>query len=180
MDLTKQEKAILDTISYAEQTFGVSINGYNYIYGNKLISGWSDETEIIHGRGNWIVNKNGVIADFAGRYQISGTKWVKVNKTNIPMTKENQDNTGIKIINELLKSNTFYNGEISLVDIISPNYFSIFLQKCCIQWGSLPLAFDVTIDSIKKNKGVSFLTNKPTKYTENELYTFYKVAYESY
>lgn len=46
--MTKYEKAILDTIAYAEGTLGVSQNGYDILVGFKTIVGWTENTNIRH------------------------------------------------------------------------------------------------------------------------------------
>lgn len=94
--MTKYEKALLDTIAYAEGTLGVSQNGYDIIYGTppKKIVGWTSDTTIVHGGITW---------GAAGRYQFRYTTWNDINKKNIPITKTNQDNGALILINRKLK-----------------------------------------------------------------------------
>lgn len=46
--MTIYEKAILDTIAYAEGTLGVSQNGYDVLVTFPIIIGWSENTDIRH------------------------------------------------------------------------------------------------------------------------------------
>lgn len=109
MSLTKYEKAILDTIAYAEGTLGVSQNGYDVLVGtNKIINQWSQDTDIRHKcvkptsdlteskikqKGftlceddSWFLdtkNSKGerITSSAAGRYQFLGSTWATRTET---------------------------------------------------------------------------------------------------
>lgn len=90
--MTNEEKALLDLISYAEGTLGVSQNGYDIVYGTpyKKIIGWNENTKIIHDP-KWVA---------VGRYQFQNPTWKEINKNkNLPLTKVNQDNSAVKLVN---------------------------------------------------------------------------------
>lgn len=114
---TIYEKAILDTIAYAEGTIGVSQNGYDVLFGFYTIDGWTENTDIKHrcllnekGVGTcedptWKKTFNTLTITAAGRYQFLGSSWASATKRaglgeNAPMTKDNQDKAALANINK--------------------------------------------------------------------------------
>ena len=94
--MTKEEKALLDTLAYCEGTLGVSNNGYDVVVGyNRIIAGWTKDTNIVHGGRDWYDKSTNSTA--AGRYQFVYDTWVGNDKKNLPMTKENQDQRGLQL-----------------------------------------------------------------------------------
>jgi len=103
--MTREEKAFLDTISYAEGTLGISSNGYDVLVndspssGSRIIQNWDVNTKIQHGLDAWKVKVGNVPSTAAGRYQIIGETWISLNgKENKPMTKNNQDMAALKYL----------------------------------------------------------------------------------
>jgi muramidase (phage lysozyme) len=105
--MTNEDKALLDLISYAEGTLGVSNNGYDLLYSFRLIIGWKSDTTITHQNGRWkykIGEKEDgtpIYTTAAGRYQFTYPTWVEINdKKNKPLSKKNQDIAGVRLINK--------------------------------------------------------------------------------
>jgi muramidase (phage lysozyme) len=101
--MTVYEKAMLDTLAYAEGTLGVSKNGYDVLVGFSTIIGWTPNTDIVHRcikptsnltedkikqKGgkvcedpSWDTKQNNTTRDdklnstAAGRYQFLGSSW---------------------------------------------------------------------------------------------------------
>ncbi|TXG79408.1 MAG: hypothetical protein E6R13_09830 [Spirochaetes bacterium] len=100
--MTKEEKAILDAIAYAEGTLGVSNNGYDVCVDFYIINGWTEDTKIVHGGDAWYNASTNSTA--AGRYQFLYGTWIGNNKVNKPMTKANQDAKGLELVNKKIGS----------------------------------------------------------------------------
>jgi len=123
--MIKEEKALLDTISFAEGTLGKSNNGYDILFNNYIINGWTENTDIVHQGRDWITGSNGSSA--AGRYQIVIATWVD-NKINLPMTISNQNKRGLELINVCL-------GNIDKTKLsTSKELFSIAIEKLGKHW----------------------------------------------
>lgn len=138
--MTAKEKAVLDTIAYAEGTLGASQNGYDIIVTFKTIVGWTPDTKIKHGNSEWKqkwgTKKDGTPAysTAAGRYQFLGSTWISVNgKKNLPMTKDNQDKAALKLITNRLK-----NTNITIEGLNSQTTFNAFLNRISNIWASIP------------------------------------------
>ena len=136
--MTNEEKALLDMISFAEGTLGISNDGYDVIVGYKVIQGWTTDTTIKHGHTLWY-NKS-ANSTAAGRYQFTYDTWIRLNSNrNVPMTKLTQNISGVKLINEKLVG----------FDKSKFTNYNIFIQatdKLATVWASIPLSRDI-IDS---------------------------------
>ena len=107
--MTNEEKAFLDTLSFAEGTFGKSNNGFDILVnndpslGDRIMKGWTSETTIQHGLDAWSVKVNGVNSTASGRYQFIGSTWKEINgNNNAPMTSTNQNNAALKLLRKVL------------------------------------------------------------------------------
>jgi hypothetical protein len=183
MALTIYEKAILDTIAYAEGTLGVGNNGYDILVGFPRIIGWSTNTKIKHRcvkpTGNLtseIIGQNGgkvcedktwfndsLSSSAAGRYQFLGSTWATSTKKlglgfNAPMTANNQDKVGIRLVKTSRKvtDTELENGVKSLEN------FKVIINKL-------------------KNEWTSFKLNQPSnKKSPKDYWTVYKYAVDVY
>jgi len=178
--MTKEEKAILDTIAYAEGTLGVSNNGYDVVVTFKVINGWTDDTKIVHGDGDWLQNVNSTLkSSAAGRYQFLGSTWKSLHGgNNPPMSKANQDAAGIKLVNKRLKQNFTSNESVTISELANRSKFDIFLQKCAPEWASLPLTKD--IPSKGKKAGNGYYSGQGGKKSAQELYDIFILALSKY
>lgn len=134
--MTKIEKALLDTIAYAEGTLGVSNNGYDVVVTFKIINGWTEDTKIVHGDGDW--RQKEVNSNAAGRYQFLGSTWKGLsihNGKNVPLTKDNQDKAAIHYINYNLK---LFKTNITISDITNKDNFTKFFNANKGTWTSFP------------------------------------------
>lgn len=153
--LTRVEKAMLDTIAYAEGTSGVSENGYNVALEFRLIKGWDSNTKYGHGLGDWFgttaSTKN---SSAAGRYQLTAQSWTNRNGdaqsgNNKPFTEYNQD---IECKN-LIRVRT---GSLNVDNIVSNNsydsvYFNNVIEKLKPTWTSFKVVDKSTLlDVFKK------------------------------
>jgi len=178
-DLTPYEKAVLDTIAYAEGTLGVSNNGYDVIVTFKLINGWTNDTKIVHGETDWYQKEAN--SDAAGRYQFLGSSWKSLfDKKNPPMTKVNQDTAAIKLVNKKLLATNIDSRAVSISQLDSKDKFDIFLQKCASTWASLPLTTNITIDGQLKKAGNGWYSGQGGKKTSKELYDIFILALTKY
>lgn len=182
--MTKEEKAILDTIAYAEGTLGVSQNGYDVVVTFKTIVGWTKDTKIVHGDSDWYQKAANSTA--AGRYQFIGStwkgSWIGGTKTrkgqNVPMTKENQDAACLWLINNRLKSTAIDSRPVTISELTNRSKFDIFLQKCAPEWASLPLTKDIPDKGKKAGNG--YFSGQGGKKTADELYGVFMKAYALY
>ena len=188
-NLTKEEKAILDVLAYAEGTLGISNNGYDVCFTRKTIVDWTEDTDIVHGLSDWIIRASGISSSAAGRYQfLGGTwtgSWVGGTKTkkgqNVPMTKDNQDIAGLWLINKRLKSTAIDNRTVTISELGTKSKFDIFLQKCAPEWASLPLTKDITWDGELKKAGRGFYSKtQNSKKTSDELFGIFNKALALY
>jgi hypothetical protein len=130
--LSKIEKAFLDTIAYAEGSLGVSNNGYDNVISldgkiPRVIVGWTDNTNIIHGGKDWYSSKLNSTA--SGRYQFTINTWLEINnKINKPMTSTNQDYACIKLINSRKVKN------ITLDEIVVEEKFNLVVESLKPTW----------------------------------------------
>ena len=179
--MTKEERAILDVISYAEGTLGISQNGYDVLFTKRTIVGWTENTDIVHGNSDWVITSGGHRSSAAGRYQFLGSKWISINgDKNLPMTKDNQDAAAIKNINNRLKSTVIDSRSVSISELTTRSKFDIFLQKCAPEWASLPLTKTITFKGDVKQAGRGFYSSQNSKKTADELYEVFMMAYSLY
>jgi len=175
MALTREEKALLDTIAYCEGTLGVSNNGYDVVVGYKIIAGWTNDTTIVHGGRSWYDKATNSTA--AGRYQFLYDTWVGEKNINLPMNKENQDKKGIQLVNGAL-------GKIKKSDLTNFNVFKQALNKLCTIWASIPVAFDIKDSKGKIHKaGRSYYSKdgiNKSKTTPDKIFEVYKLALTKY
>ena len=183
--MTKYEKAMLDTIAYAEGTLGVSQNGYDVLVTFPTIVGWTENTDIRHRcvkpTGNlteakikekggtvcedrsWDITVNGKKSTAAGRYQFLGSSWATTTEKlglgfNAPMTKDNQNKAALRAIKTKRKVT-----ETELV-----NAYKSFA------------GFEVVREKLK-NEWTSFKRNdKKAKKTPKDYYEVYKYAVKRY
>lgn len=179
MALTKIEKALLDTIAYAEGTLGVSNNGYDVVVTFKLIQGWTKDTKIVHGNGDWYQKEADSTA--AGRYQFKGSSWISINDdVNLPMTKDNQDAAAVKKIKKRLKQ-TFASSEtLTIEEITTKEKFDIFLQKTCAEWASFPITKTFIYKGVEKKAGNGFYSGQGGKKSAQELWEVFQLALSKY
>ena len=158
--MTKEIKAILDMIAYAEGTLGCSQNGYDVLNNFYKINGWTPETTMKHGGESW---RGSTTA--SGRYQILFTTWNEV-MGNKSFNKKNQDLCGEKLINIRLKQTKFESSNVDLTTLSSNrNNFIKLLNKLAPEWASLPYEY----------KSFNSYYGQPVK-TVDELYNIFKKA----
>jgi muramidase (phage lysozyme) len=181
--MTKYEKAMLDTIAYAEGTLGVSQNGYDVLVGFPTIVGWTDNTTIRHRcvkptshlTSTKIKEKGGVVCEdeswdnkslnstAAGRYQFLGSSWATTTEKldlgfNAPMTKDNQNKAALRAIKKKRK----------VTETQLKNAYSSFAD------------FEVVREKLK-NEWTSFKRNdSKAKKTPAEYWKVYKFAVKKY
>lgn len=119
-ELTDEEKAFADVIAFAEGTLNVkgSLNGYNVLYGGKLISDWTEDYKGPHS------------FTTAGRYQIQKTSWGE--NSSKPFNKVNQD---LWLKNKITEE--FRTRKINLKSATASN-FKTFTDAVANTWASLP------------------------------------------
>lgn len=175
MSLTKEDKALLDTIAYCEGTLGVSNNGYDVTVGYGIIAGWTVDTNIVHGGRDWYDKATNSTA--AGRYQFTYDTWIGSKKNNVPMSKQNQDEKGIVLVNGRL-------GNIKKTDLVNFNVFKQALNKLCTIWASIPVTSEIKDSSGKIHPaGKSYYAGdgvNTTKYTAEKIFEVYKLALSKY
>lgn len=162
--MIKEEKALLDVIAYSEGTLGVSNNGYDVLVGYRKIIGWTPDTKIVHGGSDWYDKKNNSSA--AGRYQFLYDTWIGNKKQNLPMTKENQDNRALELINKRL-------GVFDKTTLITLNNFKKATDLLAKEWASIPLSS--TGSSYYSKDGI----NK-AKHSTEDLFKIFKQALALY
>jgi muramidase (phage lysozyme) len=130
--MTNEEKALLDMIAFAEGTLGISNNGYDVLVGFRTMAGWTRDTNITHKNKEWYVKSLDSTA--AGRYQFTYGTWYTVNnKTNPPMTKDNQNAAGVKLLNQRLSG-------LDKTKFTSYAAFIRALDKLAPEWASIPIS----------------------------------------
>ena len=177
--MTKEEKALLDTLAYCEGTLGVSNNGYDVVVGYKIIAGWTKDTDIVHGGRDWYSRANNSTA--AGRYQFLYGTWLGGTTDNpgpnLPMSKANQDKRGLELINGAL-------GNIDKTKLTTRAVFDNALNKMCRVWASIPVITDIIDSKGKVHKagysyyvgdGVNKSNLKPDK-----IFEIYRLALSKY
>lgn len=174
--MTNIDKALLDMISYAEGTLGVSNNGYDVVIGSpyRKIVGWDENTTITHGNYDWKLNS--VNSSAAGRYQFLYKTWLECNNgKNYPMNKNNQDNAAIKLINSVIKSNKS--------ELTNRGVFMSELNNLALKWASIPLTEDIIRNGVTHKAGYSYYdrdgVNKSTT-TANKLFEIFNLALTKY
>lgn len=174
--MTKEEKALLDTLAYCEGTLGVSNNGYDVVVGSKrVIAGWTKDTKIVHGNMDWYDKATNSTA--AGRYQFLYSTWIGSKKINLPMTKENQDKRGLELINNAL-------GSIDKTQLTNKTVFDAALNKMALVWASIPLTKDITdSNGVVHKAGYSYYSGdgvNKSRLTSDKIFEIYKLALSKY
>ena len=177
--MTREEKALLDTIAFTEGTLGVSNNGYDVVVGSKrLISGWTKDTTIVHGGSNWYDKSTNSTA--AGRYQFLYSTWLGGSNSNpgpnLPMTKENQDKRGLDLINNALKNT-------DKTKLIIKSNFNDALNKLAKTWASIPVTSDFTDSNGVHKAGTSYYNKdgiNKTHISADKIFEIYKLALSKY
>jgi len=170
--MTKYEKAILDMLSYAEGTLGISNNGYDVMFTKRIIIGWTEDTDIVHGLSDWVIRANGISSSAAGRYQFLGDTWIgswkggdKTKKgQNVPLTKNNQD---IAALYQIKRKKGVTDDELNGMEDF--NTFKIVLDKIAPEWASIP-----------KLNGDTYYKNQPARHTHEDLYDVFMKALALY
>jgi muramidase (phage lysozyme) len=180
--LTKYEKAALDLIAYTEGTLGVSNNGYDVTGGHRKIVGWDENTSIIHNGKEWYLAS--INSSVAGRYQFKKDTWMEVNGgNNLPLTKNNQDLGGAKLLAKRLRQTDLESRSVSLSNISDQSDFDIFLNKIAREWASIPLTKTFKTGSKTRYSGSSYYADdgiNKTRHTPSELYIVFKKALQEY
>jgi len=173
--MTKEEKALLDTLAFTEGTLGISNNGYDVVVGSKrIIAGWTKDTTIVHGGTSWYDKQTNSTA--AGRYQFLFGTWIGNKKINLPMTKENQDKRGLELINSAL-------GNIDKTTLISKTNFDLALTKMAKTWASIPVSSDFSDSNGFHKAGTSYYSKdgiNKTHLTSDRIFEVYKLALSKY
>jgi muramidase (phage lysozyme) len=174
--MTREDKAILDMLAYAEGTLGVSNNGYDVVVGSKrVIAGWTKDTNIVHGGNDWYSKSSNSTA--AGRYQFIYGTWIGNNKINKPMTAANQDAKALELINNRASSVN------KTILSSNRNEFDKLLQKLSLEWASLPLTTTITDKEGKVHKaGSSYYSSDGINKSKSadKLYEIFKLALSYY
>jgi muramidase (phage lysozyme) len=175
--MTREDKAILDMLAYAEGTLGVSNNGYDVVVGSKrVIAGWTKDTNIVHGGKDWFSISSNSTA--AGRYQFLYNTWTNDGKSgNKPMTAANQDARALELINSKTSG---INKSILGTNV---NEFNKLLQSLCTIWASLPATKTVTDKQGKvHNAGSSYYSSDGINKSRSaeKLYEIFKLALSYY
>lgn len=166
--MTREDKAILDMIAFAEGTIGISNNGYDVCVGHYIINGWTSDTNIVHGGTAWL-NKS-LDSTAAGRYQFTIGTWIGNSKINQPMTKENQDNKCIALVNSKI-------GKIDKTNLVTNRaLFNSMLSKLGSTWTSLPI--DGDRKSYHKNSKTQIHDKTPK--SGDQIYSIFKEALGKY
>lgn len=177
--LTNEEKAILDMISYAEGTLGVSKNGYDVTFNFYKIPDWDYSYTKGHQNKAWLIKSGDYSSTAAGRYQILGFTWLEMSKKllntdNAPFNKENQNIIGAALVRGRNKIQKLDKATIpkppDLKNLNSSN-FTKLLDSLSPEWTSIPYS---------GNGGKKSYSGQKTKYTASELYMIYKEALDIY
>jgi len=174
--MTKEEKALLDTLAYCEGTLGVSNNGYDVVVGSRrIMAGWTKDTTIVHGGTDWFDKATNSTA--AGRYQFLYSTWIGSKKINLPMTKDNQDKRGLELIDSRLTG-------IDKTKLTDKSVFYKALNKMCTVWASIPVTSDITDSDGNVHKaGKSYYAGdgvNKSKLSADEIFEIYKLALAKY
>jgi len=166
--MTKEDKALLDMLSYAEGTIGVSNNGYDVVFGTppSIIVGWTSTTNIVHNK-SWIA---------AGRYQFQYPSWTNgTDSNNIPLTIANQDTKAVTLINSKLGSS------FDKTRLTTQSVFNSALNLLSSGWASLPVTSTIkNANGEVRNYGESYYPNNKPNYTPEKLFEIYKLALSKY
>ena len=121
---TKEQRAMLDTIAFAEGTRDEPNNGYNTMFTGKQFSGFEDHPRKIQ-------RSNGYASDAAGRYQFLSTTWDPLAKKLglKDFSPANQDKAAIELARQYDVTQ-----ELLAKEGMSPKV-SAFLGR---QWASFP------------------------------------------
>jgi muramidase (phage lysozyme) len=109
--MTREEKTFLDLVSYMEGTYGVGNNGYDVLINDgldkgksRVMKGWTNNTDIVHGCDAWYVQS--LDSTVAGRYKFTCSTWKGINSNiNVALTQANQDAAALKLLRQKLGAN---------------------------------------------------------------------------
>jgi len=180
-NLNNQQKAILDMISYAEGTAGVSKNGYDVTFNFYKIPNWDINYKLGHQDSGWKVTSGNITSTAAGRYQFLGFKWKEISKkilkiNNAPFNRDNQNILGAALIDGRNKRQVLRKGKVIIpkppsLDELSKDNFHLFLDSIAPEWASIPFSL---------NGGSGFFGKQNGKYTSDELYKIYEESLKKY
>lgn len=180
---SREGKALLDMIAFAEGTAGVSQNGYDVMQNFYKLIDWTENTNIVHGGTDWSDTTGGTTA--FGRYQFLVKTWKSTSDKmfgidNAPVSKKNQDLFGAwKIYQKTSRSQSFSEGKFAGIKIPKPpalsslnaSNFYMVLDSLAPVWASLPFS---------QNGGKGFYSDQDGKFTVKKLYDLYTQALAKY
>ena len=123
--MTKNEKALLDTIGFSEigrTLLAKSDNGYNVLLGGALFSGYLEHPRKL-------ITVNGLTSTAAGRYQIL-ERYFDAYKAQLHLmdfSPHSQDMIALQMIKE-----------VGADKLINEGHFEDAINKCSTRWASLP------------------------------------------
>ena len=177
--MTKHEKALLDLIAWAEGTLGVSQNGYDVTFNFYRIKGWTNNTDITHE--GWEFPFGNKTTTAVGRYQFRLDTWKDIwGGKNKPLTKENQDEAALKLIQRRFNETDFESRKVSIYDLETRDKFDIMMNKLAREWASFVLSKDISYQNKRYFKGRGFYDNQGKDKTVNDFYEIYKQALSKY
>lgn len=122
-NLTKNEAAFMDMISYSEGTYQHGDDGYNEIVGGQFFNGYDDHPNILVDLGN------GLKSTAAGRYQLLHKYYVWY-KAHIPVHDFSPESQDIICLQQIMESRAR--------DVINFGNFDQAVYLCAHIWASLP------------------------------------------
>jgi muramidase (phage lysozyme) len=175
---TKEGKAMLDMIAFAEGTAGVSKNGYDIMQNFYQLVEWNNNYSGKHEGDKWKKTTGGTSA--FGRYQFLEGTWKSISKKlygeeNSVINKNNQNLFAAHLINNRTKKSNKCSGitipKPPSLTSLNKNNFHLYLDSLAPEWASLPL-------SLKGGKGC--YSNQGGKLSSNKLFGIYQQALAKY
>lgn len=176
--LTNNEKALLDTLAYAEGTLGRGVNnGYDIINGGSTIAGWTPTTKLGFPQGN----------PASGRYQFLYSTWtgygvgdsMQGETNNKTFGSRNQDFTALNII-KTKRLNVF---SLDIANITKDNFIN-YIDALSPEWVSLPFYQSIHLNILRVNPnwsvGQGWAANQPVHHTLDELWIVYSLSLKKY